>query len=221
MRKKSQILVVALAGLFLTSCAGETKTDDKSAANEKDMEMEEVCMYSFDSDASTLAFTAYKFTEKAGVGGEFTDLQVEGNDQAESAKDLLESLSFQIPISGLSTKNKPRDKKIDSLFFGAINTEAITGEVISVDADAGMAIIAIMMNGVSNEVEGKCTMSGDKFTFDAEINVNNWNAQEGIKALNEGCKELHTKEDADGNMESKLWPDVSISFETTLKKECK
>nr|WP_299204490.1 YceI family protein [uncultured Brumimicrobium sp.] len=215
MRKNTKFLFVALAGLMMSSCAGETETTETAVA---EVEKTETCYYSYDAANSEMSFTAYKFLGKVGVGGTFTEINVEGGEKNEDAKALIEGLSFNIPISSISTKDVSRDGKINEFFFGGINTEVISGEVKSLD-DSGKAVLAITMNSITKDVEGAYTLNDNAFSFDAEIDVLNWDGQAGIDALNEECKELHT-DFANGDTESKLWPDVTISFSTELKKEC-
>jgi hypothetical protein len=75
------------------------------------------------------------------------------------------------------------------------------------------------MNDITNDVEGDYTLEDNVFTFNTEINVENWNAQAGINSLNEACKDLHTDVE-NGDTESKLWSEVTISFSTELTKKC-
>src|SRR5690554_1025162 len=215
MRKNTKFLFVALTGLMMSSCAGETEATDTAGA---DVEKKEVCLYSYVAENSEMEFTAYKFLGKTGVGGTFTEINVEGGEKNEDAKALIEGLSFTIPIASLNTKDEGRDVKINTFFFKEINTDVISGEVKSLD-DSGKAVLAITMNSITKDVEGAYTLNDNAFSFDAEIDVLNWDGQAGIDALNEECKELHT-DFANGDTESKLWPDVTISFSTELKKEC-
>ena len=198
---------------MISSCAGETETADT------DTEKKETCLYSYSAENSELKFTAYKFLGKTGVGGTFNEINVKGGDENESAIAVLESLSFEIPVSSIATKNEGRDEKIKESFFGQINTSSLTGKVVDLDESTMKATLLITMNEVSNEVKGDYTLEEGAFTFDTEINVNDWQANEGIVRLNEVCKDLHT-DHANGDTESKLWPDVTLSFVTQLKKNC-
>lgn len=215
---KKNLLSILTLGLILTSCDGA----DKSAENTEQVEQKKViknCLYSYNETQSELTFTAYKFIRKAGVGGTFTKIQVEGPETAADPKSLVEQLSFKIPSSSVETNDPGRNKKIDSLFFGTlVESEFITGKVLKLGED-NKATIEITMNTVSKEVEGTYALEGNVFSFDTEIDVNNWNAHDGITALNEACKDLHT-DVQNGDTESKLWPDVTISFKTTLREVC-
>jgi polyisoprenoid-binding protein YceI len=216
MRKNTKFLFVALAGLMMSSCAGETEITDTAGA---EIEKKETCFYTYEAGNSQLEFTAYKFLGKTGVGGTFTEINVKGGEKNEDAHALLEGLSFEIPISSISTKNEGRDQKINTFFFGEINTEVLSGKVVSLDDATGKATLAITMNAITKNVEGEYLLADNAFSFDTEINVLDWEAGNGIEALNEECKDLHT-DYANGDTESKLWPDVTLSFSTELKKVC-
>ncbi len=200
--------------LILASCSGE----QQSATTVENNKVEN-CYYEYSPADSKLDWTAFKFLRKAPVGGTFTTLSVTGGDKAGDKIGLIENLSFSIPVETVETKNSDRNKKIDSLFFGSFTIpEMITGEVINL-GDNGKAIIAISMNGITNEVEGDYTFEDATFTYKTNIDVMNWNAEEGLTALNVACEDLHTDIE-NGDTESKLWSDVDIMFSTTLKKKC-
>jgi polyisoprenoid-binding protein YceI len=164
----------------------------------------------------TLEWTAFKFTERKGVTGTFRKINIDGMASSEDPKTLIESLSISIPTSSVETENPERNGKISKQFFGTIATENITGEVKSLGKD-GKAVIALKMNGMSKDVTGDYTLNAGIFVFKAAIDVVDWNAGNGIAALNAICKEVHTGTDG----VSKLWSEVDLSFTTVLKKTCK
>ncbi|MBW7868188.1 MAG: YceI family protein [Brumimicrobium sp.] len=209
MKKNMKFLfALILGGLILVSCTN---------SNEKEEEIKnDVIQYTLDAATAKVEFTAYKFLSKKGVGGAFTQINLTGTTVSEDPLAIVRSLNFEIPINSLDTKDAGRDAKINEFFFGTINTEKISGNVVRIDEETGKAIISITMNNISKEVEGTYEFSEDGFfTFNAEINVEDWDATTGITALNNECKALHTGE---GDNESKLWPDVTISFTTQLVK---
>lgn len=215
--KKTILFSSLVIGLLAASC-GEPDVADKEDVK---LEVNEVqnCIYDFNPAKTTLDWTAYKFIRKAGVSGTFTTFQVEGKKKGAVPKAIIESLSFTIPTSTVETNDLSRNKKIDSLFFdGLKNTALITGNVVSLN-DNGKAVIMIKMNDIEKEVEGDYTLDDNKFSLNTEIDLNDWNAQEQLNALNIACKDLHTDVE-NGDTESKLWPDVTISFSTELTKVC-
>lgn len=215
---KTKFLWVALLGLMISSCGGNEDTANNADTTGQE-DTVKTCLYSYDGSTSKVEFTSYKFLNKTGVGGVFENMEVQAGEANESAAEVMKSLSFKIPILSIFTKDEGRDKKIITYFFETIHTDTISGKVLGLDEETGKALLEITMNAVTNKVEGDYTLNDGAFTFNAEINVDNWNAQSGIKALNKECKDLHT-DHANGDKESKLWSDVTISFSTELKKDC-
>lgn len=202
------------ASLLFTSCgSGEETTETVVEPTVEN------CLYTYNPAMTKLDWTAYKFLRKAGVGGTFTTINVEGNKSGANPRTIIESLSFSIPVNSVETNDPGRNKKIDSLFFGTLNnTSLLSGEVVSLNEN-GKAVLRVTMNDITNDVEGDYTLEDNVFTFNTEINVENWNAQAGIISLNEACKDLHTDVE-NGDTESKLWSEVTISFSTELTKKC-
>lgn len=208
MKKITYITLAFATALSAASCGSSDK--ETTAAQE-----EKTCMYTYDHASSVLEWTAFKFTEKKGVTGSFTTVTVTDGGAKENPEEVIESLSFSIPVATVETQNPDRNAKIAKFFFGTIHTEAITGKVKDLKAD-GKALLEITMNAVTKEVEGTYTLNDGAFAFHATINVIDWNGQPGIDALNKECKDLHTGTDG----VSKLWSEVELSFTTTLKSDC-
>lgn len=214
---KKYIYSTLVLAFFTVGCS-EGSSDKTKNENQK-IEAVENCVYSYNTAKTTLDWTAYKFLRKAGVGGTFMSLDVVGSDSSPDAQSLIESLSFSIPVNSIETNDQSRNKKVQELFFGNLELpELISGKVVSLN-DNGIAVIEITMNGITNNVEGQYTLEDNSFTYTTEIDVLDWEATRGLEALNQACKDLHTDLE-NGDTESKLWPDVSISFKTVLDKTC-
>jgi polyisoprenoid-binding protein YceI len=177
------------------------------------------CTYEYDGATTTLQWTAYKFTEKAGVKGSFSSIKAEGMTTASSAPGVFNALKFVIDTKSVDTKNPDRDQKIAEKFFMTMkNGDAIRGSVVSTNNDS--AIIRLAMNDMEKEVKAQLSTvpagSATRLILKAELNMEDWNAGASIAALNEVCKELHTGKDG----LTKLWPDVSLEIITDLKTSC-
>ncbi len=207
--KKSIIIYSVLVLVFGTSSCGRNK-ENSTEKSEKTK-----CYYTYDKTLSTLEWTAFKYTEKSPVKGTFNNFNIYGGIKSENAKQLLESLNFSINTNTVETQNPDRNSKIASLFFKTIHTEKINGKVKSLGKN-GVATIQLTMNKITQDIKGKYLLEDGNFSFKATIDVLSWNASEGIKRLNEACKDLHTG--ADGK--SKLWNEVEIAFTTKLVLEC-
>ncbi|HTO38671.1 MAG TPA: YceI family protein [Brumimicrobium sp.] len=212
MKKNIKFLALAFAGLLMTSCAGNVEVEE--VVEETTPE----CMYSYDAETTEVGFVAYKFLNRTGVGGAFETISMTGVEAANSAIAVLENVSFEIEVESLNTKDAGRDEKVKTFFFKEIDTDVIAGKMVSID-EAGNATVEITMNGVTNNVEGTYTLNDTEFAFTAEIDVLDWEAGNGIEALNEECHELHI-DLANDETESKLWSEVTVSFKTTLTKVC-
>ena len=209
MKMKFGIISTLCLSLVMTSCGGGHQ-------DETEEQNEEKCFYSVNQESFDLTWTAYKTTGKIPVGGTFDQVKITG-DQAENKTEALKGVEFEITTSTVNSQNEERDAKIAEHFFGTFGTPAITGKVTAVDADNGKATVMITMHGISYDVEGDLAINEDAFTFNASIDVANWNGMAAINALNEVCFELHKGEDG----ESKLWSEVAVSFSGSFVEDCK
>ncbi len=209
--KKYKIVSIALFSLLvLSSCGGEqtVKKDEKSEVG---------CFYTYNAAATSLEWTAFKFTEKKGVAGTFNEIIIDGPEGSDDPLALLSALKFKLPTASVETQNEERNGKIASVFFKTLATDTIRGKVTSLNAKDGSAVIDIQMNGMTKAVKGAFTLKDGAFAFNASIDVLDWKGGSAIEALNTVCKELHTGSDGI----SKLWSTVDLSFTTQLKSDCK
>lgn len=212
---KQKISYLLLISMGLAACGGEPKQ-----AEENHEVTPEICNLVYDASSTEVGFTAYKFTEKAGVKGSFDSIYMQLPDAAPELTACLQNARFEIPVSSINTANPDRDKKIIHFFFGALTDSLKIGGVVnSVEGDntSGKVMFTLNLNNVNEPVALEYTMNGDTLTMQGEINLETFKAQEGITRLNKECEQLHTGEDG----KSVLWPDVSIQISTVFKKECK
>ncbi len=174
------------------------------------------CTFSYDPAGTDFKWTAYKFTEKTGVSGGFNAIEVTGTKSGATVEAVLAGLKFTIRTDSVNSGNETRDPKIRDAFFNSLKPAGtISGAVKSMNA--GQAVVAIALNGQEQDVPMSYTVNETGlFEAKGEINVNDWGAQPAVVALNKVCEDLHKGKDGS----SKLWPDVSLSVKTTLKKNC-
>ncbi|MDX1349205.1 MAG: YceI family protein [Putridiphycobacter sp.] len=208
MTKSKQILLATIGSLLFVACSGEAK-------KEAEVETPKPCIYNYDEASTSVNWTAFKFTEKTGVGGTFDKVNVLISSPAEDMYTTLTGASFTIPIETVNSANEDRDGKIQAHFFGAMaSTDVISGIVKSISETA--ATVEITMNGVSKDYEGAVTVEGEKISFACTIDMTDFEAGYAIDSLNTVCDDLHKGKDGI----SKLWTEVDINVETTLKKTC-
>lgn len=210
--KKSVLSVFAFVSLLIVSCGGGHEAENQ----EPEVKQEPKCTYSYFNDSTKIKWTAYKLTEKAGVEGAFLDFTVEGTHENEDPKKALEGATFSIETNSTETNDTSRNGKIFRYFFMSMNTPTITGSLKSFSEDGNTANIVIKMNEIEKEIAAPVKWEGEVVTIKTDINVEDWNGQDAIAALNKECKEKHTGTDG----VSKLWPDVTIMIKTTLVKNC-
>ena len=75
---KKSILILSIASLILgfSSCKGDAKKSEDAATDI-------TCLYSYESNTSSLEWTAFKFTDKTPVKGTFNEIKIEGSKTAD------------------------------------------------------------------------------------------------------------------------------------------
>jgi polyisoprenoid-binding protein YceI len=202
-------LTILVSTLLVSSCGqkNEVKTTDS---------LKKGCFYTYNHTSSTLEWTAFKFTEKTGVKGTFNEVIVESPKGSDNPERVLSSLRFKLPTSTVETQNEERNGKISNIFFKTLSTDTIRGSVKQLNLKKGKAIIDLQMNGLRRDVNGNCTYVDGLFTFNASIDLNDWNGKNAVQALNIACKDLHTGSDG----KSVLWSTIDLSFSTRLLSDC-
>ena len=170
--------------------------------------------YSIEAKTTTINWIAYKTTSKVPVKGQFTKVNIQQTKKFTTAFEALNGLKFDIPVSSLFTKDTIRDEKLKKFFFGTMkNTNSITG-VISMNNETSGSV-ELTMNGISQVLPITYVISDQMVTIEALMDLDNWQAQLAIQALNTACKELHSGDDGI----SKTWSEVKIEVATYLKYE--
>lgn len=199
-----------MVSLGIVSCKNEKKEAPANSATET-LATEK---YVVKSEATSVKWTAYKTTEKKGVGGEFTTLNFEEK-LGTSPQEALNNLKFSIPISSLFTNDKTntRDAKIKTAFFGSmLDTEFIKG---TIKASNNKYSATLTMNGVANDLPLEVTITDDRrVSMKGTMQLKDWDALGALAALNKVCFDLHKGPDG----VSKTWEDVAIEISTFLRK---
>lgn len=196
---KKVILMSVFVSLILASCGGENSNETSDGKK-----------FSIKENTIILKWTAYKTTEKVGVGGEFTEVKVKNVVSADHLYKATEGLEFSIPVSSLYTNNDSRDTKLKEKFFGMMqNTELISGRVNAVEGDdtKGHGVIDLKMNNVSCDLPFDYTIENNEFKLSSVLNLLSWKAEVALDSLNQACYDLH--KGADGI--SKTWAEVQIN----------
>ena len=213
--KKIFLPLAVIAAITISSCGGSNHTEEAVVEN-----TEQTCFYVFNKESSaTVQWTAFKTSEKIGVGGQFDEVNVVAGQKSTKITEVLETIKFSINTASTNTTNEARDKKIIDAFFGTmITTDLILGQIKSAEGnnENGTCIALITLNDVESEVNLTYALNDNVLILTGEMDINNWNGQAALTALNEVCSEKHKGEDG----ESITWPTIALNIEATLSKKC-
>ncbi|MEN8186612.1 MAG: YceI family protein [Bacteroidota bacterium] len=195
------IVLISLMILFF-SCKKEQKKIDEPT-------------FTIENNDINIQWTAYKTNQKIPVKGTFNEVELYDVTPAANPSEVIRNLKFSIPVKSIYSKDSIRDFKLREFLFGAMNnTNNIEGK-ISLDNE-GKGNASLTMNGFTKEIPVSYNVHGENIKIDANIDLNNWQAQAALTALNDVCSEKHKGDDGI----SKTWSEVDIHIEviTTSKK---
>lgn len=202
-------LIIATA-FYFAACKSETKKEEIKESVKTEVK-KSTAAFAVTNAKNEINFTAYKTTEKIGVGGAFKKVEVLAGGEGSSVKEAIHNTEFSIPVSSLATKDSSRDYKIKKFFFGIMdNTKLLSGKLMLNDDTNGTA--KITMNGETKDVPFTYTIVDNTFNMQATIDINTWNASAALASLNKVCEDLH--KGADGV--SKTWSEVALNITSTF-----
>lgn len=212
---KTFLPLAIVAAISISSCGNEeikTTTESESTGD--------TCFYTFKAEnTATVKWTAFKTSEKIGVGGQFDEVMVTAGSKSTKITDVLQTIKFSIKTASTNTNDQTRDVKIVNSFFGTmVTSDLIVGQIKSAEGDneEGTCIALITLNNVESEVSLAYVVNDNIVTLTGEMDINNWNGDAALSALNAVCSDLH--KGADG--ESITWPNVELKIEANLTKKC-
>lgn len=202
--------------LACIACSSDTKTpEQKPAEIKKEQKIES---FSINKEKIKANWTAYKFTERAGVSGVFDKIIINNNMNGTTIQDVLNNVKFEIPVASINSNNPERDKKIANSFFGTMkNTKSLKGTINSISGNnkQGSCKASIQMNDITKPMNMEYHLVDDSYyVLKGILNLDNWDGQSAVAELNKVCKDLHIGKDG----VSKLWPDVKVVIQLPLKK---
>jgi polyisoprenoid-binding protein YceI len=203
MKNTKVFVLFVLVALTLSSCKKTKKEEVKKATKS----------YTIDAKTTSINWTAYKTTDKVPVKGKFTEINL-NQEKASTPIEALNTVKFNIPVSSIFTKDTIRDGKLKKFFFGKmVDTKNITGSFKLKEDNTGALLLT--MNGMTKEVPVTYAINNQLVTINSVLNLDTWQAQTALKALNVACKDLHSGKDGI----SKTWSEVKIEAATYLKVE--
>ncbi len=195
---KKLVLTLLIVSIAAVSCKKKTEKPKFS--------------YSVDPKTSVVKWTAYKTTEKIPVSGTFKTIEIVNAKEANSPKEALNGIEFKIPVNSIDSKNEDRDTKLVKDFFGSMKDTNYLSGTIKLN-DNGKGFVHLKMNGIGKDFPITYVISDQIIEINAAINLDNWQANAAIDALNKVCFDKH--KGADGI--SKTWNEVTLNIKTYLK----
>ena len=178
------------------------------------------CTYSLSADGVQSEWTAFKFTSKAPVKGNFSETSLEGPREATTLTALAEGLSMKIVGKSVKTGNPGRDATVSAFFFSFMKDGGnITGKATKVEGDdsKGTVHIDITMNGETRDVPFAYTISKDgAVAAKASIDILDFRMQPAFNQIHKACEGQHTGDDGI----SKTWTQVDLSLQGNYTSNC-
>lgn len=219
---KILLTFTAFTMIVFVSCGGGAKKEDKKkeagteGKDEAPGAAAESCTYSYDSTSTTVRWISYKFTGKTPVEGKFESVLVNGTHSGASPLDVLTGAEFIIPVGSIQTGDTAKNKNIIDGFFANTTSQTAVNIFGNVTAVSETSVTFLLNFIVEKEIILECKWEGEKITATGTLSLEEFEAMDAVKKLNQKCKKNHTGEDGI----TKVWPEVMIIVETTLKKDC-
>jgi len=211
-----------LAAIFFTAYSCNNTSETHSEESEENVEhvdetMAPTGLYSVIEDSTKVSFTAYKTTEKIGVGGIFKEISLYDINEGETALETMNGSKFSIKVNSLFTNDatETRDAKILEFFFGAMNNTSVISGTFHVAEDNSTSIdVKLNDQTVNVPLEFTSNETNTKYSFDGVIELEDFEALEALNSLHKACEALHTGEDG----VSKTWSEVAIHAEVSFEQ---
>lgn len=210
MKSFLKLAVFLLPIFLLSSCNNSQSNFFTDWTNQEDNT--EGYQYSLEDFGMSIAWTAYKFTDKVSVSGTFQDYTLNEKNSSGSIEYILSGLQLAISTESIVTTNAIQDFKIKSYFFKVFNTSTITGTVIN--ASEGVGDILLVMNNMSYKTPYSYSLKDDIIVLSTHLDLKNWEGEEAIAELNQQWSGNHKGTDPILN----LWPEIDVTIQIPVNK---
>ncbi|MEC9283271.1 MAG: YceI family protein [Bdellovibrionota bacterium] len=169
-----------------------------------------------DKDTFSLKFTGYKFTEKAGVTGEFKNTQFSAPSKGQLS-DILSNAMIFIDTTSIDAGNEARNTNISSsLFKTLVDGHSIRAIAKKIDTNENKLFVDLYMGRKIQEVVLNYSYNKNLIKIDGSIDLLKLGFNKAFEALANKCGPLHTGKDG----KAKTWSDVAINL-SIKTKQCK
>ena len=205
-----KLILRSLVFVFIISMFWSCNNSAKESREGKN-EISKNQSFVIDDSGITVAWTAYKFTDKIAVTGTFDDYSIKKHSKSGSVENLLTKLRISIPTDSVDAMNAIRDFKLRSSFFDAFNTSTINGTILKVNESKGF--VRLKMNKISKNIPFTYSLVNDTISIFTKLDLKKWKGEEALSRIERECVE-HLK-GVDGI--SKLWPEIDVEIKIPLR----
>jgi len=196
----------------------EKASDAKQEKNDEKASAGDTCTYTITQ--AKPEWTAYKYTEKAAVGGTFNTFTLSPAKPASSFSAALQGLSIEIDAASVESNNPARNTTIAEKYFALFAPQSIIkGNVLSAKGDEkkGSIDINIDMNGVQKPYTFSYEEKEGSLVASSVMDMMDFQLQKPFDSIHTACKTLHTGSDG----VAKTWTEVALRVVVTYEKQCK
>ena len=130
--KKYIIYTGIISSILLFVACSEAETTENSG-NDLSKKDTKSCLLILDNENVVVNWTAFKLSDRVGVGGTFDSVTVTGVGPNQTIAEAAKTAQFAIYTTSVNSNNPERDMKIANSFFGTMtNTESISGKIINI-----------------------------------------------------------------------------------------
>lgn len=194
-------------------------TNVQPEKNEKPATQEEHSDCTYIITQAKPEWTAYKYTEKAAVGGTFNTFTLSPTPPATSLSEAFEGVSIEIDAASVESNNPARNTTIAEKYFALFAPKSIiTGNVLSAKGDErkGSIEINIDMNGVQKPYTFSYEGKEGSLVASSVMDMMDFQLQKPFDSIHTACKTLHTGKDG----VAKTWTEVALRVVVTYEKQC-
>lgn len=171
------------------------------------------CKYNLVEESHKVNWTGFKYTEKTGVSGTFSQVNIKSK-EADSLQGLLKSIEFEVDTNSVDSGNIARDMTLMKTVFAFLSIpQTIKGSITAAN-DKELAV-KMSFNKIM-DAKFSYTAKDGLITADGVINLTRNGLLRSYDAVKEACKVLHTGEDG----VSKTWPDVELKLSVNYEEKC-
>jgi len=163
-------------------------------------------------ESVSVKWKAFQTSEKVGVEGSFDTINFEAQQKKDDcAFSYFTMATVHIDTSTVNTDNKERDSILVSTFFKNLVGDHIDAIIKRFDLEKKELSVEITFNDVSQTIYMPYSFDEKSLKAKGKIDLLNFSASPSLNAINEA---------ASTKGKEKVWSDVEVFFELTLKNKC-